>query len=62
MLIPYNIVVLLILSPFILILWVVKMIAKELLRIALWMAKGIVKLLFKALSLLFREVRRILTA
>lgn len=53
MFIPYNIVVLLILSPFILILWVVIMIAKGLLCIALWMLKGIVKLLFKALSLLF---------
>lgn len=62
MFIPYNIVVLLILSPFILILWMVILIAKGLLRIALWIAKGIVKLLFKALSLLFREVRRILTA
>lgn len=62
MFIPYNIVVLLILSPFILILWVVIMIAKGLLRIALWMTKGIVKLLFKVLSQLFREVRRILTA
>lgn len=62
MFIPYNIVVLLILSPFILILWVMIMIVKSLLRIALWMVKGIVKLLFKALSLLFREVWRMLTA
>lgn len=62
MFIPYNIVVLLILSPFIIILWAAVVLVKWLLRIALWMVMGLVKILFKALSLLFREVRRLLTA
>lgn len=58
MFLPYDIVVLLILSPFIIVLWVVFMIVQVLLRIAFWLMKAALKLMIRITCLLFREFSR----
>lgn len=62
MFIPFDIVVLLILSPFIILLWVVMKIVKLLVRLAFYIVKVALKLSMRLLCRLFLEVKRLLTA
>lgn len=59
MFIPYNIVVFLILSPFLLLMWVIVKMVKFIFRLALRLVKNAVKLTFKLLGVLFGQVRQL---
>lgn len=59
MFIPYNIVVFLILSPFLLLIWVIVKMVKFIFRLALRLVKNAVKLTFKLLGVLFGQVRQL---
>ncbi len=59
MFIPYNIVILLILSPFLILLWVAAKIIKLTSKLALRLVKNTVKLTFKLLGVLFGQVRQL---
>ncbi len=56
MFIPYDIVILLILSPFLIIIWVVVWVAVRLFRLALFLAKWAVILSYRLLCWLFARL------
>lgn len=62
MFLPFNIVALLILSPFIVMLWVVRKVVKLLLRLALYTVKAVLKLTMRFMKWSFLQVKRLLTA
>ncbi len=59
MFIPYNIVILLILSPFLILIWVAAKIVKLTIKLALRLVKRAVKFIFKLLGVLFGQVRQL---
>ncbi len=59
MFIHYNIVILLILSPFLILIWVTTKIIKLTIKLALRLVKCAVKLIFKLLGVLFGQVRQL---
>lgn len=59
MFIPYDIVILLILSPFLLLIWVAVKIVTWIIKLALLLIKYAVKLAFKLLGILFGRVKRL---
>ncbi|PWL58954.1 MAG: hypothetical protein DBY35_11435 [Bacteroidales bacterium] len=59
MFIPYNIVILLILSPFLILIWVAAKIVKLTFKLALRLIKNAVKLTFKHLGVFFGQVRQL---
>lgn len=59
MFIPYNIVILLILSPFLILIWVAAKIVKLTIKLALRLIKNAVKLTFKLLGVILGHVRQL---
>lgn len=59
MFIPYNIVILLILSPFLILIWVAAKIVKLAIKLVLRLVKNTVKLIFKLLGALFGHFRQL---
>lgn len=59
MFIPYNIVILLILSPFLILIWVAAKIVKLVVKLVLRLVKNIVKLIFKQLRALYGHLRQL---
>lgn len=59
MFIPYNIVILLILSPFLLVIWGAAKIVKLIIKLAMCLIKNAVKLTFKLLGVLLEQVRHL---
>ncbi len=59
MFIPYNIVILLILSPFLILIWVAAKIVKLTIKLALRLVKYAFKLIFKLLGVFLGQVRQL---
>ncbi len=59
MFLPYDIVILLILSPFLLLLWIAGRIIRLAIKLAVCLVKYALKLTFRLLGVLFGRVRRL---
>lgn len=60
MFLPYEIVILLILSPFLLLLWIAGKIIRFAIKLAVRLVKYTLKLTFRLLGIIFGRVRRLL--
>lgn len=60
MFLPYDLVILLILSPFLLLLWIAGRIIRLVIKLAVRLVKYALKLTFRLLGVLFGRIRRLL--